>query len=1033
MLRLARQNTALATTAYTPDSSDHLVAGAAMHAQFVSDFLEAQTISGTIKMSLQMLEAHANNNLFLKLIVQVISGDGGTVRATLLNTTDGVELGTSIINRHIAATAITSYDCADGDRLKFEIGVSGTPTAAGGTQGHNASMRFGDPWASTNGEAPENDTDTSTTNVPWLEFSGDLKVSPFDALVAGFEQAWEHANSGDPPHKVFSTDAAHVLSGEYGLLIDLTQASPPSQCYTGTLSAVDANGDIVNLNQPHAWVTGHMKVFARPTTTPEIVGALSNTLTVRRCYLALKPTGELELRNTSGTVLSTTPVLSLETWYRVDFFIRGTTTSNGEWRFRLCDRLTGAILHDESGTGANFTANLTAGYSVGRYGTPLGPDTYKVAFDNWYLCLGSFMPDGIVDTVWPRPNGTSGSGWVSSGSTGGSSYTEVDDEPAGRQPDANDTDIWVSTVSGDERYLTFPSLASLGYPDARINRVLSIQDGGRIRDTGGASSVKVRLQRGAGNFDKNFHDPGNAYLGRWLLAEYDPVDGSKWTPANADASIWGVVNNANVEVRLTHHNRQITLLVNPRVIVPPKATLTLTTFAPTVTVEAAGGPQTIVPPTATLTLTMFAPVIGIGIIPAAAALTLTTFAPVMRLAVIPPTAALTLTTFAPTVLTPQTITPPTAALTLTTFAPAVTVGVRIIPPAASLTLSTFVPQLRETVTPTTAALTITTFAPVIGLAIVPGPASLVISSFAPVIKLGIVPTTATLTLTGFAPVIGLAVIPPTAALTLTTFAPTVTVGSGGGNVLVTVPVATLTLTAFAPVIGLAVVPPTASLTITGFAPVIGLGVIPGVAALTLTSFAPVIRLAVVPPTAALVLTTFAPVIKLGIIPGVLALTLATFAPTIQHAIIVPTRALTLTTFAPVVSAGGSQTIVPPTRALTLTTFAPSVLTPTTITPPTATLTLTRFAPVIGSQITIPTAALVLTAFAPLVTTPRIITPPTAALILTTFAPLLAAPFVGEIDLIGRFKQTASLLGRRDDAIDGSGQYAQTITLTGRQG
>jgi hypothetical protein len=117
-------------------------------------------------------------------------------------------------------------------------------------------------------------------------------------------------------------------------------------------------------------------------------------------------------------------------------------------------------------------------------------------------------------------------------------------------------------------------------------------------------------------------------------------------------------------------------------VIPGTAALTLTTFAPTVTVTAN---KNVVPGTATLTITRFAPTVSTprNVTPGLAALTLTTFAPTVsaggNVEVVPGRASLILTTFAPTVATPLTVIPGPATLTLTTFHPTVETSIDDIP------------------------------------------------------------------------------------------------------------------------------------------------------------------------------------------------------------------------------------------------------------------------------------------------------------------------------------------------------------------
>ena len=164
----------LTTTAYTPDAADHLVNGDAHHRQYVSDPLPAQNISGSVKAQFQCLEANAANNLFLTLKIFVVSEDGATIKETLLAITrDSTnELATSLTNRNFPSTALTAADIEEGDRIVVEVGLGGTPTAAGGTQGHNGSLRWG--CNASGGDLAENDTETGTTFRPWIEFTDNI-------------------------------------------------------------------------------------------------------------------------------------------------------------------------------------------------------------------------------------------------------------------------------------------------------------------------------------------------------------------------------------------------------------------------------------------------------------------------------------------------------------------------------------------------------------------------------------------------------------------------------------------------------------------------------------------------------------------------------------------------------------------------------------------------------------------------------------------------------------------------------------------
>jgi hypothetical protein len=163
---------ALATTAVTPDAADHIAAGDTYHFQGVSPMLAGQVISSgaVAKLAIQCLEAHTNNNLFVQLWIGIYNQAGTSLLATLLaKTLDGTELATSITNRFMNPSTTAGYTCTGGERLVVEISVSGTPVATSGTQGHNASLRFGSNGGGGDGGA--NDTDTGATLNPWFELN----------------------------------------------------------------------------------------------------------------------------------------------------------------------------------------------------------------------------------------------------------------------------------------------------------------------------------------------------------------------------------------------------------------------------------------------------------------------------------------------------------------------------------------------------------------------------------------------------------------------------------------------------------------------------------------------------------------------------------------------------------------------------------------------------------------------------------------------------------------------------------------------
>jgi hypothetical protein len=178
---LLADTSTLTTVAYTPDAADDITTGDALHCQFVSDPMVSGNVftSGdTLKMAIECLEDNAGNNLFLQVFVSVVDSAGTTVQATLRSkVADGLEMATTLTNRFHSTTLSASYTTVTDDRLVVELSAQGTPVATGGTQGHNAQLRWGGSGAG--GDLGENDTDTGTTLNPWIEFATTITFPSF--------------------------------------------------------------------------------------------------------------------------------------------------------------------------------------------------------------------------------------------------------------------------------------------------------------------------------------------------------------------------------------------------------------------------------------------------------------------------------------------------------------------------------------------------------------------------------------------------------------------------------------------------------------------------------------------------------------------------------------------------------------------------------------------------------------------------------------------------------------------------------------
>jgi hypothetical protein len=155
--------------------------------QYMSDPLSgAQTITGTVKGIIQALESATTANAQAQCTIRVVSKDGTTVRGTLLALSAGTtsEFATALTSRKFPlawaapGATLSSVSALDGDRIAVDFGARFVATTVATT---TATERFGDTGAT---DLAEDETGTTTTFVPWLEFSQTLTFQAVPELVA---------------------------------------------------------------------------------------------------------------------------------------------------------------------------------------------------------------------------------------------------------------------------------------------------------------------------------------------------------------------------------------------------------------------------------------------------------------------------------------------------------------------------------------------------------------------------------------------------------------------------------------------------------------------------------------------------------------------------------------------------------------------------------------------------------------------------------------------------------------------------------
>lgn len=158
--------------------------------QMISPPLEGnQTISGTIKGIIMSAESNAAADMVAQMVVRVVSGDGSTVRGTLLAADNSgtlvSEFGTTWQSRKypkaypVGGATLTPVNALNGDRILIEFGSRALNTLA---TAYSDGQEVG---SSTAPDRPEDETNTtSSTASPWIEFSQDLVFHSFTSLGA---------------------------------------------------------------------------------------------------------------------------------------------------------------------------------------------------------------------------------------------------------------------------------------------------------------------------------------------------------------------------------------------------------------------------------------------------------------------------------------------------------------------------------------------------------------------------------------------------------------------------------------------------------------------------------------------------------------------------------------------------------------------------------------------------------------------------------------------------------------------------------
>lgn len=250
--------------------------------QYVSVALAAQTLTGTFKMYMLSDEEIAADNVATQVVIKVVSNDGLTVRGTLYagdtDTTNppsnennaGAEVNRAYPRGNTGAgQAISSLAISEGDRLVVEFGVRMRGASRLDVQNDYNTGSAGST------DVPENETDTTSTFNPWIEFSGAITLSD--------DGNWDHVNEHPKPdddqtyvytsvaanrdlYNLEDMDSGYIVSGPISVALYCKKVEPGSRFIRSvykTSGAEQTNGvDLPVATGSYVWVKTYADVDA---------------------------------------------------------------------------------------------------------------------------------------------------------------------------------------------------------------------------------------------------------------------------------------------------------------------------------------------------------------------------------------------------------------------------------------------------------------------------------------------------------------------------------------------------------------------------------------------------------------------------------------------------------------------------------------------------------------------------------------------------------------------------------------------------